>query len=74
MLYDGETQTLIFLQITIDKNHEIHYNKIEDFIKNRPGQLKIGDYFYKYILFFKELNNLKLVKKYVLCVKKFDRI
>ena len=68
MLYDGETQILILIQITIDKNHEIHYDKIEDFIKNRPGQLKIGekkDYFSKYILFFKELNKMKLVKKYV---------
>ena len=59
-----------------------YYDKLEDFIKNRPGQLKIEigkrkDYFYKYILFFKELNNLKLVKKYVyqwMTNRKYDEI
>ena len=68
MLYDGKTQTLIFIQITIDKNHKIHYDKIENFIKNKPAQLKIEkkkEYFKKYIIFFEELNKMKLVKKYV---------
>lgn len=70
MLYDGDTQTLILFQITIDKNHKIHYDKIEHFIKSNSEQLqlKIGEkkeYFDKYIRFFKELQNLKLVKKYI---------
>lgn len=68
MVYDGEIQTLIMIQITVDKNHGIHYDKIEKLIKNQDFQLRIGekkDYFKKYKLFFKELTKQNLVKKYV---------
>lgn len=67
MVYDGNTQNLILIKITIDKNHKIHYDKIVSFIKNQKIQLKIGEksgFFKKYELFFKLLIELKLVKTY----------
>lgn len=80
MVYDGDTQTMILIQITLDKNHEIHYDKIVSFIKNQKIQLKFGEktgFFKKYQLFFKQLNQLNLVKKYVfqwMTNKKFDEL
>ena len=62
MLYDGITQTLVLIQITINKNHDIHYGQIEQMIKN---QKLLGDFFKKYNDFFANLNKYHLVNKYV---------
>ena len=69
MLYDGETETLVLIQITIDRNHDIHYDRIENMIKGQSVQLTLNEknaaYFKKYIHFFSELRKSDLVNKYV---------
>ena len=62
MLYDGETQTLVLIQITIDKNHDIYYGQIEQMIQNQ--NIILGG-LSKYNDFFANLNKCHLVNKYV---------
>ena len=69
MLYDGETETLVLIKITIDRNHDIHYDIIKNMIKGESEQPTLNEnneaYFSKYITFFTELRKSDFVRKYV---------
>ena len=56
-------------QITIDRNHDIHYDRIKNMIKGEAVQQTLNEknaaYFSKYITFFSELRKSDLMKKYV---------
>lgn len=62
MFYDAPTKTLVMIQITIDQNHQIHYDSIIGFIKG-GGPSK--NYYKKYKDFFYNLKTSHLVSKYV---------
>ena len=62
MLYDPIAKVLILFQITINKNHDIHYEEIVKFIKHEPIQIKTFEntkerrkLYDKYYHFFEEI-------------------
>ena len=74
MLFDGKNKTLVFFQITINEDHEIHFNQIKDFINCQPEKIKHKE---KYISFFSEVKKQNLVTSYFfqwLTNKKYDAI
>jgi hypothetical protein len=72
MLYDPVTKTLILFQITINSNHDIHYDEIISFIKKEPIQIKLeqlktkmSQKYEKYFTFFREIIENKYVENFV---------
>ena len=63
LIYDGITQTLVLIQITINPNHECHFESIYQFIteKEEPTNENMN----KYQIFFMQLSELNLVKSYI---------
>lgn len=77
MIYDGETKNLILIQITINKNHDIHYDTLEKLIKSNDLQLKPGERkkYEKHKNFFQCIK--ELVSKYFfqwMTNKKYDEL
>lgn len=61
MVFDGKSKTLILVQITLNENHDIHYDEIISYIQNNPEEKKIHANKIKYLNFFQDINKFKLV-------------
>ena len=59
LIYDGASSSVILIQITVNKKHDVHYEEIYQFINEKPK-----DKLNKYHNFFNALEENKLAKTY----------
>ena len=76
MIYDGKTKALVLIQITLNPQHKIPFQQINNFITGEKNKQKIGrikkqneekkekDDKKKYYNFFKEMREKHLVDRY----------
>ena len=63
LLYDGTTETVVLIQITINRNHTEQYEKLYKYINLKPDQNE--EPLDKYHNFFIQLDQSNLVQTYM---------